>query len=103
MFLQKRFIVFLEYIKIKTNETAEKIINIELRKEKNKNLIVIENTFLEKEINVNKIFEKGYTSKKNNSGLGLWKIRKIIEKDNSLNLITTIENKMFKQVVELSD
>ncbi len=86
-----------------TNGVAEKIINIELRKEKNKNLIIIENTFLEKEIDVNKIFEKGYTSKRSNSGLGLWKIRKIIEKDESLNLITTIENKLFKQVIELSD
>lgn len=86
-------------------ECEEKIINVRIIKELNKHrtLIVIENTYENKEIDTNKIFDKNYTTKvgKGNSGLGLWKIRDILRKDMNLDLFTTKDEKMFRQQLEI--
>ncbi len=65
-----------------TNECDEKIINVEIRKEANRNrqILVVENTYMEKDIDIDIIFEKGYSSKPNNTGLGLWEVREIMKK-----------------------
>ena len=36
-----------------------------------------------------------------NHGLGLWEVRKILKKNNNLNLFTTKTNKLFKQQLEI--
>ena len=84
----------------------EKVINITIRKDNkvNRQLFIIENTYLNKNIDTERIFEKGYTSKtedKNNHGLGLWEVRKILKKNNNLNLYTTKTDKFFKQQLEI--
>lgn len=88
-----------------TNECENKIINIQFIKEENKNrsLIIIENTYENKDVDTNKIFDKHYTTKKDkgNTGLGLWKIRDILRKDTSLDLFTTKDDIMFKQQLEI--
>ena len=88
-----------------TNECEEKIVNVQFLKEESKNraLIIVENTYENKDIDTNKIFEKNYTTKKNagNSGLGLWKVRDILRKDTSLDLYTTKDDIMFKQQLEI--
>lgn len=66
-------------------------------------LIIIENTYQNKDINIDKVFEKGYTSKENDlkkHGLGLWNVRKILEKTNNLNLYTT-KGELFSQQLEI--
>ena len=57
-----------------TSECEEKIVNVQFVKEegKNRNLIIIENTYNNKNVDTNKIFEKNFTTKEGNSGLGLW-------------------------------
>ncbi len=88
-----------------TGSCIEKIVNVQFMKEKNKNIIVVENTYSDEEIDTNKIFDKGYSTKKSkgNSGLGLWKIKDIIKKDKALDLLTSTDNNLFKQQLEIYD
>lgn len=84
-------------------ECEEKIINVTLRKDSRKRmqLLIIENTYTNKDVNTDKIFEKGYSTKKGNTGLGLWEIRQILKKNNNLNLFTTKNNEFFTQQFEI--
>lgn len=86
-----------------TNECDLKIINVQIRKDSshNRQVLVIENTYMEKDINIDKIFEKGYSSKPNNTGLGLWEVREIMKKNKNLNLYTTKNDKFFIQQLEM--
>ena len=84
-------------------EYDEKIINIEIRKDSNRNrqLLIIENTYANKDVDTDKIYEKNYSTKPGNSGLGLWEVRQILKKNNNLNLFTTKDDKFFKQQLEM--
>lgn len=84
-------------------ECDEKIINITFRNDiKNtRQLITIENTYKNKQIDMNKIFEKGITEKENHTGLGLWEVRKIVKKNNNVNLFTSKTDKYFSQQLEI--
>lgn len=86
-----------------SKECDEKIINVSFRKDKNKNLqlIIIENTYKDKNIDTDKIYEKGYSTKEGNTGLGLWEIRQILKKHNNLNLFTSKNDKYFSQQFEI--
>lgn len=81
----------------------EKIVNVIFREDdKNKRqLLIIENTYLDKNVDINKIFDKGFTGKENHTGLGLWEIRKILKRNNNLNLHTTKTDKYFTQQFEI--
>ena len=87
--------------------SSEKIINIDIRKDNrlNKDLFIIENSYSNKNVNTDEIFEKGYSSKedpsKSHRGIGLWEVRKIIKKHKNLNLYTTKDNLLFKQQLEI--
>lgn len=88
------------------NNSAEKKINVYFRKDikASRDLIIIENSYSNKDVNVDKIFEKGYTSKNSEAkshGLGLWEVRQILRKNNNLNLYTTKNNEIFKQQLEI--
>ena len=88
-------------------QCEEKEITITIRKDnkKNKQLFTIENTFANKDVNINEIFEKGKTSKATedvkNHGLGLWEVRQIVKKNKNLDLYTTKNEKYFKQQFEI--
>lgn len=87
-------------------DCTEKIIKVEIRNDfkVNRQVLIIENTYNNKDVNTDKIFEKGYTSKtdsKNSHGLGLWEVRQILKKNNNLNLFTSKDNKFFKQQLEI--
>ena len=78
-------------------ETEEKLINIEIKSDDKKHIFIIKNSFKDKNISTTKIFEKGYSTKSNNTGLGLWNVHKILSKNTDLDLFTTIEDNMFCQ------
>lgn len=85
--------------------TEEKIVNVRFVKDakQKRKLIVIENSYNDKTIDVSKIFEKGYTSKnadKGNHGIGLWNIKSILMKNEDLNLYTTADD-LFRQQLEI--
>lgn len=83
-------------------QSKEKIINISFRKDdkNNRNIILIENSYKNKDVDIDTIFNKGFTEKENHSGIGLWEVRKIISKNNNVNLFTTKSDSLFKQQLE---
>lgn len=86
-----------------SSECEEKVINIVFRNDPNnfRQLILIENTFKDKNLDTDKIFEKGISGKENHTGLGLWEVRKLIKKNNNINLYTSKEDKYFSQQLEI--
>lgn len=84
-------------------ENEEKIINITFKDDEKNNMqyLKIENSYAEKDVDIDAIFEKGKTSKENHTGLGLWEIRKILKSNNNLNLHTTKDDKYFTQQFEI--
>lgn len=86
-----------------TQECEEKVINVTIRKDNrcNRQLLIVENTYKNKEIDTEKIFEKGYSTKEGNTGLGLWEVRQILTKNTNLNLFTSKDNTYFKQQLEI--
>lgn len=84
------------------SKCEEKIINIDIHdvKIKKYQTITIENTFSDKNLDLNKITEKGYTTKqndKNSHGIGLWQVSQMIKKHNNVILETTKDEKYFRQ------
>lgn len=86
-----------------SSECDEKIINITFRNDtkNNRQLITIENTYNNQDIDMEKIFEKGVSEKENHTGLGLWEVRKILKKNTNANLFTSKTDKFFSQQLEL--
>ena len=84
-------------------ECEEKIINLEIRidHKRNRQLLIVENTYRNKDIDTEKIYEKNYSTKKGNSGLGLWEVRQILKRNHNLNLFTTKDERFFKQQLEM--
>ena len=84
-------------------ESKERIINIVIRKDSNANrqLCIVENSYKDKEIDTEKIFEKGFSTKNRNSGIGLWEVRETLKKLSNVNLFTSKTNEMFSQQLEI--
>lgn len=84
-------------------ECDKKIINVTFRKEQSNNmlLVIIQNTYKNKDVNTEDIYKKGLSSKENHSGLGLWKVRQILMRNNNLNLFTTKDDEFFTQQFEI--
>ena len=86
----------------------EKIINLEIRRDEKspRQLLLIQNTYFDKNVNLDRINEKGYTSKKDDGmphGLGLWEVNKILNRSKNLNLYTTKDSIFFTQQLEIYD
>lgn len=78
-------------------DTDEKLIEIIFKSDTKKQIFIIENSCSNNNISTTKIFEKGYSTKKNNSGIGLWKVHNILSKNTNIDLFTTVNNNKFKQ------
>lgn len=71
-----------------------------------KSTISIRNTYSNKDVDINRIREKGYTSKhsdRNSHGIGLWEVDKLLKKSDNLNLHTVKNDKFFEQNLEIFD
>ena len=69
-----------------------------------KHVISVENSYINKDVNIDRIREKGYTSKVSDTGshgLGLWEVNKILKRSKNLNLHTTKNDKFFIQQLEI--
>ena len=84
-------------------ECNEKIINVIIRNDarQNRQLLVIENTYKDKNIDIDKIYEKGFSTKPENTGVGLWEIERILKKHKNVTRFTTTNNNLFKQQIEI--
>lgn len=81
---------------------------MEIRKDEkcHRQLLLIQNTYSNKSINLNRLREKGYTSKKDDGkphGLGLWEVDRILKKSKNLNLFSSNDSIFFTQQLELYD
>ena len=85
------------------SECDKKVLNISFRNDSknNVNIIQIENTYLDKNVDIDYIFNKGITGKENHTGLGLWEVREILKKNNNINLQTTKTDEYFSQQLEI--
>ena len=86
-----------------SSECEEKLINLTFREDSknSRQLIIVENTYKNKDVDTEKIFEKGVSGKEEHSGLGLWEVRKIVKKNKNINLFTTKNEKFFIQQLEI--
>lgn len=82
----------------------EKVISIKFLRDKfnNRNLIIIENPCKNYLVDIKKIYEKGFSSKKDkiSHGLGLWKVKQILKKNKNIQIYTS-RDKLFKQQLEI--
>ena len=85
------------------NDSSEKQVNLLFRDSQRNNtqIITIENSYNNKDVDTFLIFEKGKTSKENHTGMGLWEVKQILKRNNNINLITTKDKKYFKQSLEI--
>ena len=65
-----------------------------------RNLIIVENTYKNLDVDISKIFDKEYTSKseKKSHGLGLWRVKKILDRNTNLNLYSYKGNRFVQQL-----
>lgn len=86
-----------------SSECEEKIINLIFRNDTKNHtqLLIVENTYADKTVDTEKIFEKGISGKENHTGLGLWEVRKLVNKNQNVHLRTIKDNKFFKQQLEI--
>ncbi|MDO5557594.1 MAG: GHKL domain-containing protein [Clostridia bacterium] len=86
-----------------SKECENKIINVTMRQETRKNLqlIIIENTYNDKNLDTLKIFDKDYSTKPGNTGLGLWQVNQILNKNKNISLFTTKNETFFIQQLEI--
>ena len=82
-----------------SEKTKAKILNISFEddKENNAKLIKISNSVKDDNIDVDKIFEKGVSSKRIKSGLGLWEVKRLVDSKKNSEIYTTVNNNMFSQ------
>lgn len=83
----------------------KKEINITFSEDISQNCIyvIIENTYKVDELNLDKIYEKGYTTRSEKSkehGFGLWNVKKILKRSDSLELYTS-KGDMFIQEIKI--
>ena len=85
------------------SESDEKVLNIVFRNDSknSRNIVLIENTYKDKNVNIDEIFNKGVTGKENHTGLGLWEVKQILKKNNNINLYTNKNDTYFSQQLEI--
>lgn len=103
MNLQEFYGILLDNAIEASEESDEKVLNITFRNnEKNhRQLIIIENSYANKDVDTIKIFGKGISEKENHTGLGLWEVNNILKKNNNVSLFTTKTDKYFIQQLEI--
>lgn len=83
-----------------TKKSNNQYIRLEMKfdKRKNADIIRVINTFdTNIQIDLNKIYEKGFSTKKVKSGIGLWEVKKLIDKNKNSQVFATIEKDKFVQ------
>ena len=72
-------------------------------KNKGEVVIIIKNSFEGERLSIQRIYQKGFSTKGSNRGLGLANVKEIIDKNPNINLETLIENNEFTQIVKIKD
>lgn len=88
-----------------TEKCTNKIVKISFVRDNSNSraIITIQNTYANKDVDIEKIFNKGISSKENHSGIGLWEVDKFIKKSKNLDLKPSKDDKYFKQELFIYD
>lgn len=83
----------------------EKIVKLSFIRQNrnNRSVITVQNTYSNKDVDIEKIFNKGASGKENHSGIGLWEVRNYIKKSKNLDLFTKKTDKFFIQELSIYD
>lgn len=83
----------------------EKIVKASfIRENRNsRSVITIKNTYLNKDVDIEKIFKKGESGKENHFGIGLWEIQNYVKKSKNLDLYTSKTPDFFIQELSIYD
>lgn len=92
--------IFLDNSIEEVDKSKFKKIKINFYKEKDKFIITISNTFLNI-IKLEKIYEKGYSTKGENRGHGLSIVKRIVDSNKKLVNLNKINKNLFTQVLEI--
>ncbi|MGL4451348.1 MAG: sensor histidine kinase [Sarcina sp.] len=65
--------------------------------------LIIRNSIENQKINLQKIFKKGYSTKGENRGLGLYIVQSILTEENKISLDTQAENNIFTQKITFKE
>ena len=96
--------IFLDNSIEAANLSKKKTINIMIVKDARNHFdsLVIENSYEPGAfIDTKKIFEKNYSTKPKNTGLGLWKVKNILKKYNNISLNTTVTDTYFRHQLKI--
>lgn len=96
--------IFLDNSIEAAENSSEKFINIIIARDgrAHYDYLTIENSCnSDSKIDKDKIFEKNYSTKPNNTGLGLWKVKKILKKYDNISLYTSVENGIFSHQLRI--
>lgn len=85
------------------SECDDKIVNIMFRTSSRDNveLVKIENTFKNKDIDLKTIFKKDTSTKEKHMGMGLWEVNQIVNRFNNIKLVPSKDGKYFCQQLEI--
>ena len=90
--------IFLDNAIEAQREEDDKVIEVLFFKDANCKRIIIENTCT-KNIDIDKIYTKEFSTKKGNTGLGLWEVKNFVDNNPNFSLETTLENNCFKHTL----
>lgn len=96
--------IFLDNSIEAANVSANKVINIVIAKDARNHFdsLTIENSYESSaSIDTKKIFEKDYSTKPKNTGLGLWKVKKIVKKYDNVFLNTSVTDDTFRHQLKI--
>lgn len=89
--------IILENALEETLKNDNKKLEIYVEASENNLNITVANTFKREQLNMDKIYDKGYSTKGENRGLGLYNLKSIVDKNLNINLNTFINEGMFTQ------
>ena len=87
-----------------TEKAASKKINVIISKDDNDSTFIqIENSVRDKNIDIESIFEKGVSSKKIKSGIGLWEVKKLVNSAPNSHIFTRVKDNIFSQTLVIDN
>lgn len=97
--------IFLDNAIEAAEESEEREINIIFRRSITDKVQIfsIENTYKDKDVDTEKIFEKDFSTKNRNSGIGLWEVKNIVDRNKNVTLLTSKDKKFFTQRLIISE
>jgi two-component system sensor histidine kinase AgrC len=83
-------------------ESSKKYVELSIVKNPENTIIIEIINSYQGELNKEKIFENGYTTKAEHSGFGLWEVSKIISRYHNCSLLTSVTDCLFTQRLEIA-